>query len=221
MVEDVQPQDTWAVLQRDARGPARRRAHDAEWTFVGVPDLTAAGKQVLTISWQVPPTMAVNPDVRRAPARGGARARAPDLFHLPQRRAQPGGGGGRGGGRIRACLQRRRRIRGSARPRGPSRHGGRLEGGEPALAAAVAVAERRRRARPLSCPGLSRAPTPPRRRPWWRHRVDGRDRPGHDGVCGGRRRARDARSTRCGGARGAVSCPGLSRASTPSRRRPC
>ncbi|MBN9509979.1 MAG: rhodanese-like domain-containing protein [Alphaproteobacteria bacterium] len=62
MIEDVQPQDTWAVLQRDARAQLVDVRTNAEWTFVGVPDLTPVGKQVLTISWQVPPTMAVNPD---------------------------------------------------------------------------------------------------------------------------------------------------------------
>jgi rhodanese-related sulfurtransferase len=62
MIEDVQPQDTWAVLQRDARAQLVDVRTNAEWTFVGVPDLTPVGKQVLTISWQEPPAMAVNPD---------------------------------------------------------------------------------------------------------------------------------------------------------------
>ena len=207
--------------ERDARAQLVDVRTNAEWTYVGVPDLTPAGKQVLMISWQVPPTMAVNPDFVADLRAAGLGPEDPVYFICRSGVRSRAAAEAAAAAGIRACLQRRRRIRGSARPRGASRHGGRLEGGEPALAAAVAVAERRRRARPLSCPGLSRAPTPPRRRPWWRHRVDGRDRPGHDGVCGGRRRARDARSTRCGGARGAVSCPGLSRASTPSRRRPC
>ena len=33
---------------------------DAEWNFVGVPDLSEAGKQAVLIPWQVYPTMQVN-----------------------------------------------------------------------------------------------------------------------------------------------------------------
>jgi rhodanese-related sulfurtransferase len=33
---------------------------DAEWNFVGLPDLSPAGKQAVPIQWQLYPTMALN-----------------------------------------------------------------------------------------------------------------------------------------------------------------
>ena len=48
-----------------------------------------------------------------------------------------GGSGGSGGGGVPAQFQYRRRVRGAARCRGPSRHGRRLEGRGAAMAAAV------------------------------------------------------------------------------------
>jgi len=60
-IHDIAPAETWAALQSD---PAARLVDvrtDAEWNFVGVPDITAAGQRVALIPWQVYPTMAVNP----------------------------------------------------------------------------------------------------------------------------------------------------------------
>jgi len=61
MVEDVSPTQTWEVLQADPKAQLVDVRTDAEWNFVGVPDLNAAGKQTLLIPWQVYPTMQRNP----------------------------------------------------------------------------------------------------------------------------------------------------------------
>ena len=61
MVQNVAPTQTWEALVRD---PAARLVDvrtDMEWTNIGVPDLTTAGKEVILISWQVAPTMQRNP----------------------------------------------------------------------------------------------------------------------------------------------------------------
>ena len=61
MVQNVAPTQTWEALAQD---PAARLVDvrtDMEWTTIGVPDLTGAGKEAILISWQVAPTMQRNP----------------------------------------------------------------------------------------------------------------------------------------------------------------
>ncbi len=61
MVQNVAPTQTWEALAQD---PAARLVDvrtDMEWTTIGVPDLTTAGKEAILISWQVAPTMQRNP----------------------------------------------------------------------------------------------------------------------------------------------------------------
>ncbi len=60
MVENVPPAKAWEALQKDPRAQLVDVRTDAEWNFVGLPDLSAAGKQVVPIQWQVYPTMALN-----------------------------------------------------------------------------------------------------------------------------------------------------------------
>lgn len=62
MVDNVPPSDTWEALQTDPQAQMVDVRTDAEWNFVGVPDLAQAGKQVVLIPWQVYPTMAQNAD---------------------------------------------------------------------------------------------------------------------------------------------------------------
>jgi rhodanese-related sulfurtransferase len=60
MVENVAPAQTWEALRADEDAQLVDVRTDVEWTFVGLPDLKAAGKQTLLIPWQVYPTMKLN-----------------------------------------------------------------------------------------------------------------------------------------------------------------
>jgi rhodanese-related sulfurtransferase len=60
MVENVAPTQTWEALKSDASARLVDVRTDAEWNFVGVPDLDTAGKQTVLIPWQVYPTMQRN-----------------------------------------------------------------------------------------------------------------------------------------------------------------
>jgi rhodanese-related sulfurtransferase len=60
MVENVAPTQTWEALQTEAAAQLVDVRTDAEWNFVGVPDLNAAGKETVLIPWQVYPTMQRN-----------------------------------------------------------------------------------------------------------------------------------------------------------------
>jgi rhodanese-related sulfurtransferase len=60
MVENVAPRKTWEALKSDPQAQLVDVRTDAEWNFVGVPDLSSAGKQPALIPWQVYPAMQVN-----------------------------------------------------------------------------------------------------------------------------------------------------------------
>lgn len=59
-VPDISPSDTWAALRDDPQAVLVDVRTDAEWNFVGIPELGSLGKQVVLIPWQVYPTMQVN-----------------------------------------------------------------------------------------------------------------------------------------------------------------
>ncbi len=146
MVENVPPGRVWEALQNDPNAQLVDVRTDAEWNFVGVPDLVAAGKQAVLVPWQVYPTMQRNAAFADQLKEAGFTAGAPHLLHLSQRPAQPRRGPGGAGGRLPECLQRRRRVRGRSGRRRPPRRCHWLEGGGIALAATLTV---RRRARQI------------------------------------------------------------------------
>ena len=60
MVENVPPTQVWKALKDDPQAQLVDVRTNAEWMYVGIPDLSEAGKQPLPISWQLFPTMQVN-----------------------------------------------------------------------------------------------------------------------------------------------------------------
>jgi rhodanese-related sulfurtransferase len=60
MVENVPPGRVWEALRTEPQAQLVDVRTDAEWNFVGLPDLASAGKQVVPIQWQVYPTMQRN-----------------------------------------------------------------------------------------------------------------------------------------------------------------
>ena len=60
MVENVAPAQAWEALKSEANARLVDVRTDAEWNFVGVPDLAATGKETVLIPWQVYPTMQRN-----------------------------------------------------------------------------------------------------------------------------------------------------------------
>ena len=57
---EITPAEAWDRLASDPSAKVVDVRTQAEWSFVGVPDLSPLGKQVLLVSWQVFPTMARN-----------------------------------------------------------------------------------------------------------------------------------------------------------------
>lgn len=60
MVENVSPTKVWDAVRTDAEAHIVDVRTDAEWTYVGLPDLTEAGKQPVLIPWQLFPSGQVN-----------------------------------------------------------------------------------------------------------------------------------------------------------------
>lgn len=59
-VEDVTPRASYEALRGDPEAVLVDVRTDAEWNFVGLADLSEAGKQPVLIPWQLYPSMQVN-----------------------------------------------------------------------------------------------------------------------------------------------------------------
>jgi rhodanese-related sulfurtransferase len=57
---DITPADAWERLKSDPSAKLVDVRTQAEWTYVGIPDLAEAGKQPILVQWQVFPLMARN-----------------------------------------------------------------------------------------------------------------------------------------------------------------
>ena len=87
---DIDPVEAWRILGEEPEAVLVDVRTDAEWNFVGVPDLSGLGKQAVLVAWQVYPAMTRNAafadevaakvPARTAPllfiCRSGARSRA-------------------------------------------------------------------------------------------------------------------------------------------------
>ena len=60
MIEDVSPTQVWDALNADAGARLVDVRTDAEWNFVGLPDLHPTGQDLVLIPWQTYPSMQVN-----------------------------------------------------------------------------------------------------------------------------------------------------------------
>jgi rhodanese-related sulfurtransferase len=59
---DVEPQEAWSTLSTTGSGALVDVRTTAEWAYVGLPDLSAAGRPLIALEWQSFPSGAVNPD---------------------------------------------------------------------------------------------------------------------------------------------------------------
>jgi len=60
MVENISPPAVWEALRQDQAAQLVDVRTDAEWSYVGLPDLSSANKQPVLIPWQVFPSMQLN-----------------------------------------------------------------------------------------------------------------------------------------------------------------
>ena len=62
MIENVAPKHVWSTLLADTTARLVDVRTNAEWSYVGLPDLSQTGQEPVLIPWQVFPTMQVNGD---------------------------------------------------------------------------------------------------------------------------------------------------------------
>lgn len=78
---DISAQDAWALLNANPAAKLIDVRTAAEWTFVGLTDLSPLGRQPQLVEWQRFPDMARNPDfVTEVMAAAGPDKNTPVLF---------------------------------------------------------------------------------------------------------------------------------------------
>jgi rhodanese-related sulfurtransferase len=59
---DLSAEEAWALLESEPKAQLIDVRTQAEWNFVGLPDVGGLGRKVALVEWQMFPTMQVNPD---------------------------------------------------------------------------------------------------------------------------------------------------------------
>ena len=77
---DVGPREAWRILSEDPAAVLVDVRTDAEWSYVGLPDLSSLNKQTLCVSWQIFPQMALNPRFAAELEAGGVNKDQPILL---------------------------------------------------------------------------------------------------------------------------------------------
>ncbi len=161
--------DAYALLKGDSTSVLIDVRTQAEWAYVGTPDIQALGKTPLFLEWQSYPSMEVDPNFTRPPrsATPVSRRRARRVAPVPVSLGRPFAPGCHRDDerRVGALFQCVGWFRRRARRFTPKRRGQRVEGGRVAL-----VADVKRRARLSSAASpkhrLSAVHLTPETRPW-------------------------------------------------------
>lgn len=77
---DVSPKEAWDMLTKEDSAVLVDCRTDAEWNFVGIPDLGSLDKDVALIPWQEYPAMGLNPGFVDQVTALGVDRDAPVLF---------------------------------------------------------------------------------------------------------------------------------------------
>jgi rhodanese-related sulfurtransferase len=81
---DLPISEAWNILRQNPRAQLIDVRTSAEWSYVGVPDLSELGRELITVEWQRFPSMAVNRDfvaeTKAALVRAGAASDTQLLF---------------------------------------------------------------------------------------------------------------------------------------------
>lgn len=81
-VDICDPQQTWAALEGDPDAQLVDVRTRPEWTFVGIPDLSALGRQTILTEWRRFPDMSVDPAFAETLLDSMSDAPASQLFFL-------------------------------------------------------------------------------------------------------------------------------------------
>lgn len=81
---DIDAREAWELLKSEPKAQLVDVRTAAEWSFVGVPDLTSLGRAAILVEWQAFPSMARNPQFEQTASgklkAAGAGDATPVLF---------------------------------------------------------------------------------------------------------------------------------------------
>lgn len=77
---EIMPQEAWDMLAGDPKARLVDVRTEAEWSFVGVPDLSSLDKRPLLVEWTDFPSGQMNPGFLDQVKKGAAGREAPLLF---------------------------------------------------------------------------------------------------------------------------------------------
>jgi rhodanese-related sulfurtransferase len=77
---DLTARESWELLQRDVNAVLVDVRSQAEWEFVGMPDLQRLGKTVVFVPWQIYPGMRPNPEFAAQLRAAGVEESKPVIF---------------------------------------------------------------------------------------------------------------------------------------------
>ena len=81
---DISPREAWTLLEQDASARLVDVRTQAEWSFVGLPDLSSLGREADLVEWQFFPDQRRNgefvPELTAKLTRSGAGRETPLLF---------------------------------------------------------------------------------------------------------------------------------------------
>jgi rhodanese-related sulfurtransferase len=77
---DVDPTEAWKMLTENEQATLVDVRTQAEWGYVGVPDLASLGKRPVLLEWQTYPAKSLNPDFVASLAQALPDKDAPMLF---------------------------------------------------------------------------------------------------------------------------------------------
>jgi rhodanese-related sulfurtransferase len=102
MIEDLTPRQVWEALMSNPDAALCDVRTNAEWSFVGVPDLSQTGKQPVLIQWQVFPTMQPNPKFLEAMQAANLQT-TDHIYFLCRSGARSHAAGPSRGGNMKGC----------------------------------------------------------------------------------------------------------------------
>jgi len=77
---DISPKAAWEMLSKEPSAVLIDVRTPAEWSYVGIPDLSPLSKQLMLVSWQLFPSMEINSQFAEHVASAVSDPKTPLLF---------------------------------------------------------------------------------------------------------------------------------------------
>ena len=134
---DVSPNEAWDLLDREPDATLIDVRTTAEWSYVGLPDISSLDKEVVKLDWKQFPSMSVQPALRGRASSARARSRPDFIVPVPLRRTFQRCRHRHDPRRVPALLQHCRGVRRGSQRHQTSQHRRRMEVARASLGAGL------------------------------------------------------------------------------------